>query len=68
MYLFHSRHYTNAKFLELLERLYAVLYPSLDSVSVDTLPLLLSQVYEMVVSHSAFVPSMLSKTSTDVKG
>ena len=32
------------------------------------MPLKIAEVYEMVVSHSAFLPSMLGKTSTDVKG
>jgi len=32
------------------------------------MPLKIAELYEMVVTHSAFLPSMLSRTSTDVKG
>jgi len=57
----------DATYLQLLERLVTLLYP-LNCEEVDLMPLKIAEVYEMVVSHSAFLPSMLGKTSTDVKG
>jgi len=50
-----------------LERLIVVLYPP-GCELIDALPLKLAELYEMIMSHSAFVPTMLSKTSADVKG
>ena len=61
------RHYTESTYLQLLERLVAVLYP-LNCDQADLMPLKIAELYEMVVTHSAFLPSMLSSTSADVKG
>jgi len=64
---FCRHHYTDAKFLQLLERLLMTLCPS-DCELSDWTSLKFSEMYEMIVSHSAFLPTMLSRTSTDVKG
>jgi len=65
--LLGRRHYTESTYLQLLERLVAVLYP-LNCDQADLMPLKIAELYEMVVTHSAFLPSMLSSTSADVKG
>jgi len=64
---FDRHYYTDDKFLELIQRLLTVLYPSDCDLS-DWLPLKFVEMYEMIVSHSAFLPTMLSKTAADVKG
>ena len=45
----------------------SILYP-LSGERADSMPLTIAEVHEMVVSHSAFLPSILDRTSTDVKG
>jgi len=65
--VFCRRHYTEAKFLQLMEKLVTVLYPSSCELT-DSLCPKLVDVYEMIVSHSAFLPVMLSKTDPEVKG
>ena len=64
---FCRHHYTDAKFLQLLERLLTALCPS-DCELSNWTSLKFSEMYEMIVSHSAFLPTMLSRTCTDVKG
>jgi len=44
-----------------------VLYP-LSCEERNLMPVKIAEVYEMIVSHSEFLPSMLGTTSTDVKG
>ena len=66
-YLLSRRHYVDVAYLQLLERLMTVLYP-LSCEERNLMPMKIAEVYEMIVSHSAFLPSVLGTTSTDVKG
>lgn len=67
LYLCDRRHYVEATYLQLLERLVTVLYP-LSGEHVDSMSVKITELYEMVVSHSAFLQSMLARTSNEVKG
>jgi len=50
-----------------MERLVAMMYPAGCELE-DSMSPKIVDVYEMVVSHSAFLPSLLSRTLLDVKG
>jgi len=65
--VFNRRHYADTKYLQLMERLVDTLYPAGSELE-DSMSPKIVDVYEMVVSHSAFLPSLLSRTLLDVKG
>lgn len=58
--------YNKPKCHHVAERLVNLMYSPEDSSSL--LPLNVASIFEMVVSHSAFLPTIFSNTSTEVKG